>query len=427
MKSKELAIPEDYREFCEVALRVGAHKGAQVYLVGGLVRDLLLGWKPVDLDFLVEGDALGVAEEMAQELRAEVKRRETRFGTASLRTSNGVRIDVAMSRRESYERPGALPVVEPAPVAEDLKRRDFTVNAMAIALDTPAWGHLLDPLGGEEDLRKGELRILHERSFWDDPLRILRGVRLCGRLGYRFESDTSRCIGQALAGDVFRYVSPGRVGDELRLFLQEKAFPEILKLMLELGINTALKPDLPLGWGEVEQATVMARGFQAVDTLGMELPTLNGLVLSCIIPREYHKDLRKAYGIPPALPIPDRKSLVKIEQELQRKSIAPSKIHRLLKGLSKEALVCLVLIASCPLVVSRVCSYIRGEYDGKSLLTGKDLKILGYPRGPAYRKILEQISDLQLDGVLGGRDEAMRWLERNYPLEKIEGGNGAGG
>jgi tRNA nucleotidyltransferase (CCA-adding enzyme) len=196
--------------------RVRAAAGDRaLYLVGGAVRDILLGRSTSDLDFVVEGDsgdAAAIAERIAPGHVAHEQ-----FGTASV-DLDGVRIDIAMARTETYPSPGALPEVHPATLAEDLGRRDFTINAMAVALDGA--GELIDPHGGEADLEAGLLRVLHERSFIDDPTRALRAARYAARFGFSLDPGTERLLRAADLGAVSRYRLDAEMG---RLEAEEDA------------------------------------------------------------------------------------------------------------------------------------------------------------------------------------------------------------
>ena len=166
------------------------------YLVGGAVRDLLLGGSAVDLDVAVEGDAVAVAEEVARRLGGTVRAHD-RFGTATVQAGD-VTVDLASTRSETYERPGALPEVAPAGLDEDLGRRDFTINAMAVGLTGSKAGELRDPHGGAADLEAGIVRVLHDASFVDDPTRLLRAVRYEARLGFAIDPDTERLARDAV-------------------------------------------------------------------------------------------------------------------------------------------------------------------------------------------------------------------------------------
>lgn len=189
-----------------------AAAGIAVYLVGGSVRDLLLDRPRADVDVCVEGDATPVAERLGA-----VVRLHDRFGTATVEV-DGLEVDLATARRETYAHPGALPEVEPASISEDLARRDFSVNAMAIPLDRDPV--IIDPHGGLEDLRRGFLRTLHPRSFLDDPTRALRAARYAARFGFELEPGTEAAL---IAADLDT-VSRGRVQAELRkLAIEDEA------------------------------------------------------------------------------------------------------------------------------------------------------------------------------------------------------------
>ena len=181
------------------------------YLVGGAVRDLLRGADAVDLDIAVEGDARSVARALAERLDGEAREHE-RFGTATVRAGE-LGVDLATTRRETYEDPGALPRVEAASLADDLRRRDFSINAMAVALTGDDLGHLYDPCGGLGDLEAGVIRILHGRSFLDDPTRLLRAVRYEVRLDFRMDDATEPAARAAIAEGAISTVSGARVRD----------------------------------------------------------------------------------------------------------------------------------------------------------------------------------------------------------------------
>ncbi|HVR05719.1 MAG TPA: hypothetical protein VMS02_06730, partial [Solirubrobacteraceae bacterium] len=220
------------------------------YLVGGAVRDLLLGQAPRELDVVVEGDAAA----LAAALGAAVE--HPRFGTALVELPGGARIDVARARRERYAAPGALPDVEPASLAEDLLRRDFTVNAIALALAGKRRGELRAAPHACEDLRAGRLRVLHGRSFEDDPTRLLRLARYRTRLGFAVQEETAGLAEQAVAGGALATVSGARLGAELRLVLAE---PDPVVTLAELerrGVLRALHPRLRF------EAAVLRRAVQ---------------------------------------------------------------------------------------------------------------------------------------------------------------------
>jgi tRNA nucleotidyltransferase (CCA-adding enzyme) len=204
-----------------------AAQGARLYLVGGAVRDLLLGRDPAGLDIAVEGDAIAVARRLDENALAH-----ERFLTAATRLGPA-QLDLTSTRNESYPEPGALPEVEPAPLEQDLSRRDFTVNAMAVPLQGEP--ELIDPLGGRADLEQGLLRVLHDRSFLDDPTRALRAARYAGRLGFELEPQSRSLIAGADLGTVS---ADRRAAELLRIALEPEA-GRALRLATEWGLLRA--------------------------------------------------------------------------------------------------------------------------------------------------------------------------------------------
>ena len=207
------------------------------------MRDLELGRPVRDLDLVVEGDGIAFAREVAARLSASL-REHGRFGTATLTLGNGEKVDVASTRRETYAHPGALPaVVAGASIEEDLARRDFTINAMAVAL-SPGRGRI-DPFGGREDLARGVIRELHARSFLDDPTRSFRAVRYANRLAFRIHPATGRAIAAPPALRALANVSGDRVRREIRLIFEEPRRGRALVRMRGLGLARAVEPALP--------------------------------------------------------------------------------------------------------------------------------------------------------------------------------------
>src|SRR6478672_11974818 len=189
-------------------------EGIGLYLVGGVVRDLLLKRENWDLDLTVEGDGIAFARAVSERYRAGLAVFE-RFATSRLVFLEGLKIDIATTRRESYPRPAALPDVESASLNEDLYRRDFTINAMAIQLNTARFGRLSDPYGGRQDLKAKTLRVLHTCSFRDDPTRIFRAIRFEQRFGFRLERTTMRLLAQAASTNLIQQLSGPRLQNEI--------------------------------------------------------------------------------------------------------------------------------------------------------------------------------------------------------------------
>ena len=221
----EKQLPAELVEFMQAAGLVATSQRQSLYLVGGVVRDLLLGRGNFDLDLVVEGDAISLAQRLADITQGKI-RTHPRFNTAKLRW-NRWSVDLATARSETYERPGALPRVKPGSLASDLFRRDFTINAMAIELVLGRYGQLIDPYRGRDDLNRGWVRVLHERSFIDDSTRIWRGLRYEQRLDFQLEPDTLKLLKRDIP--MLDTISGDRIRHELELILREE-LPEKIEI-----------------------------------------------------------------------------------------------------------------------------------------------------------------------------------------------------
>ncbi len=232
----------------EVVARRARKAGAQAYLVGGAVRDAALGRTPTDLDVALEGPA-STTEKLVHALADEgfmCEARHARFGTATLLSPSGTRIDLAATREEAYPVPGALPVVRcGAPIERDLARRDFSIHAMALALgpDGPE-GRAIDPFDGAGDLSRRRIRLLHERSLADDPTRVLRAARYAARLGFSLDAGFVAAMQHGIASGAFETISGDRLRRALEEVLSEENRGVALTLLLRLDVPAAIVP----GW-----------------------------------------------------------------------------------------------------------------------------------------------------------------------------------
>jgi tRNA nucleotidyltransferase (CCA-adding enzyme) len=221
--------------------QLAKNQGVVAYLVGGPVRDLLLREPNVDLDIAVEGNAARLAESFAR-LRPNARMtRYPAFKTATVHLSDGNLVDFATAREEVYARAGAYPAVKPSGIKEDLLRRDFTINAMAIAINPDTWGKLIDPFGGRADLLCLRLRVLHEKSFLDDPTRILRAARFKARLGLRVENKTLKLLKSAVKNKLLDTIKSQRYLKDFNKILKEPNSKEAISC---LKAWNAYKPHL---------------------------------------------------------------------------------------------------------------------------------------------------------------------------------------
>lgn len=232
-------LPESIKRVLNVIREAASQMEVRAYLVGGFVRDLLLRFPTSDLDIVVEGNGIEFAEQLSRKLQPVKLTPHKAFGTARLLLSDGTHLDIAGSRREDYDFPGALPKVEESTLSDDLFRRDFTINAMALCLREDRFGEIIDYYGGFRDLQQGEIRFLHNLSFIEDPTRILRAVRFAERYGFKLAKFTRDGIITSLEAGVLTKISPERFTEELILIYNESAYQKMGQKLIEHGIYSS--------------------------------------------------------------------------------------------------------------------------------------------------------------------------------------------
>jgi tRNA nucleotidyltransferase (CCA-adding enzyme) len=368
------------------------------FLVGGAVRDLLRGAEPVDVDIAVEGDARSAARALADRLGSEAREYE-RFGTATVETPHGT-YNLAGTRSEVYEAPGELPAVSPASLDEDLRRRDFSINAMAIGLTADDLGHLYDPCDGVADMENGTVRVLHERSFLDDPTRLLRAIRYATRLGFDLDPETERLAREAVAADALSTVSGARIRDELMDLLRETEAPAAIERMRDLEIHSALHPELDPDPELVASAALGAaaigadRAVAALAALVESAPEQLDLWLADLhLPAEERDAASRAARVGP-----------RIAMTLREREHSPSELRELLGREPLEALALALALRAPSEAVLRWVTDLRGV---ALEISGADLLAAGVPEGPDIGRALEETLRRKLDGLVSGRDEEL--------------------
>jgi len=370
------------------------------YLVGGGVRDLMLATESPDLDIAVEADAHATARALAERLGGFVVEHD-RFATAKVK-AEGFAVDIAQTRTEHYPTPGALPVVAPATLAADLRRRDFTINAMAVALRGDDLGHLHDPYGGRRDLDGRTVRVLHDKSFLDDPTRLLRAVRYETRLGFHMDAHTERLARDAIEIGALKTLSGTRLRDALFLLLAEHEAPSALKRLHDLGADRGIHPELEfdatlaasaaIGAGEVGADRVLS----ALAALIVRDPhTLDPWLESLGLEREQRDAVRRAARDASAL-----------AEGLGAVELSPSGIYALLRGEPPEALALALALGVSPEPVLEWASRLRFI---RLDITGDDLIGAGVEPGPALGRALSETLRAKLDGEIEGREEELRY------------------
>ncbi len=431
-------LPAALRDLLEQAGVAAGELGLPLYAVGGFVRDLLLGEPNFDIDLVVEGDAIRLAQALAQRLGGRV-RSHRRFGTAKwilpqellARAGEGrnhagkampASLDFVTSRMEFYERPTALPTVERSSIKQDLHRRDFTINTLAVRLTPDRWGELLDAYGGRKDLDDGLIRVLHSLSFIEDPTRILRAARFEQRFGFQIEPRTQELIADAL--DMLDRVSAERVRHELELILVEAQPERALCRLAELGVLTRLHPQLRCETWYAAKAAELRASLALVARpdnvapppmtlapdaaprlhLALLLYPLSTAAVSEFLER-WH--VRKEYR-ELALEV---HALAKRLDSLRRATLQPSEIVRLLDESSDEARLALRVATDDWLARQRLDLYQRKLKNVRTTVTGDDLRRLGLEPGRIYRQILEQLRNALLDGHIASRADEEAFVQ----------------
>ena len=262
-------VPAPFFSLLQQAGALAEGRYVRVYVVGGFVRDLLLGIPNLDLDMVVEGDGIRFAKALAQRYRARVAT-HGRFGTATITLADGQTLDVAMARTESYEAPGALPTVRRSSIKEDLRRRDFTINTLAIRLNADNPGELVDLYGGLRDLQNKTIRVLHGLSFIDDPTRVFRAIRFEQRLGFQLDQNTDVLITEAVKMGLLHRLSPSRLSAELHHVLLEREPVKTLARLADFNLLQFIHPRLKWtsGLARILNAVEKAIAWHAGLSLG---------------------------------------------------------------------------------------------------------------------------------------------------------------
>jgi len=375
-----------------------------VYLVGGTVRDILLGEQSFDVDIAVEGDAIALARTLARQLGGRVRAHE-KFGTAVVLYGDDQRVDVVTARTEFYDAPAALPTVEHAPIRDDLHRRDFTINAMAASLRGEDFGRLLDPFGGRRDLVAGRIRVLHNLSFIDDPTRILRAIRYENRYGFRMDEHTARlargCIDMGLVGDL----SSERLRDELELLLSEAQIGHAVLRLAELGVATAIHPHLA---ADEEAVELIRRSRELAAQYGLDVPAWR--IGIAALARRLPPD--EVYGWLDRLKMRRRD----VEQIAHAVTVGPRLVERLrTEDLSAAEVVALAepyapdtpLFALALEDLPALHRYFSDLRAIRLEVTGADLAELGLGESPRVGEVLAELRRLKLNGELDGRESEL--------------------
>lgn len=387
---------------------------ARVYAAGGMVRDLLLGIGCLDLDLVVEGDGMALARAISEEYHGRL-RVYPRFGTAKILFAGGGQMDVATARVEFYPYPAALPRVAAASLYHDLSRRDFTINAMAVSLNPGSFGEVIDCFGGRADLARGVVRVLHNRSFIDDPVRIMRAVRFEKRYRLTMEPHTRELAGEAICCAMPAKVPAERLWEEIQHVFQEPQPGLVLDRYRALQLWPFLFPGVEPGkvrrsLAAVERAGQTLRDWSLADPGERWLIYLLVVLheadwtTAAAVCRRYHLNRRRLAQVAAALG-----GWRRICQNLlEPLAVTWSELARQVKAVPREIyplILCHLSGDAAPKRFRQVLAAIRR----RPAINGEDLQRLGYQPGPQFKKALDALWQARVDGVVRNRREELRF------------------
>jgi tRNA nucleotidyltransferase (CCA-adding enzyme) len=384
----------------------------KAYLVGGMVRDLVLGKQNFDIDIVVEGDGIIFAKKLSEILSASIKTYE-KFKTAVLILKNGQRIDIASARIEYYEKPAALPVVKMGNIKQDLARRDFTVNTLVLSLNKKDFGSILDFFGGRKDIAAKRIRVLHKLSFIEDPTRIFRAIRFEQRLGFKMDRQSEKLAISAIETNIFSKLTGIRIREELISTLSEEKPWKALKRLHELGVLKKIGINREITGENINYIKKVLKKYKY-----LKLEVLPGkriekwrLILAVLL-MESSANYVKQWCLEMKIKSKDLsvifESINKFEstkKSLSKKIWLNSKLFKLVHDLPSELL---AIIAGESMVhKSNVERYLKKISNIRLEITGEDLKNLGYRPSKEFKMVLENLLVLKLDGKLKTREDEL--------------------
>jgi tRNA nucleotidyltransferase (CCA-adding enzyme) len=387
------------------------------------VRDALLRIPSKDIDITVVGDGVRLAHLLATELGTQAEVAD-RFGTATVPLEGGLHLDFVTARKETYPNPGALPEVEASTLEDDLARRDFTINALAVPLKRDGFGQLVDRHGGVEDIVARLVRVLHDRSLEDDPTRIFRAVKYAERLGFKIERGTLELMLQAVRDGTLSTVSTERAVRELLTILEEPRAEAMLATLDRLGVLSSIHPGL--AW------TYPPGHIKLTDESNLT-PNQRRDAYLATIAAEYAYDPNEAEALARWLRLPsplvrlmrDAAALAGLWPRLSNDDLRPSDVYTMLNGLDRAALEAFSrfeTLRADSVGWSRFQDFVTRTRGVRTQLTGDYLRALGVKEGPVYSEAMKALHNAVLDGLVSGRAEEERflreWLRERGLLEE---------
>jgi tRNA nucleotidyltransferase (CCA-adding enzyme) len=419
MKEQLQKLPKELRDLISQAVAVARANNMPIYLVGGFVRDLLLGVKNFDLDIVVEGDGVKFAEDLAGCLKSKIVCHR-RFGTATIIVRHDFKIDVATCRKEFYPQPGHLPVVSRGSLKDDLFRRDFSINALALDISCERFGNLVDFFGGRADLKEKKIRVLHEFSFKDDPTRILRAIRFEKRFDFLIEPKTLRLLREAAELGMLQNLEPQRTRDDLILMLKEARPLKEIKRLHELCGFSFLSPGLVLTKSAnalLSSVEKQISWFKRIHRQRRPLDTWLVYLMALLDPlssKQISRVCRRfAFRRGEEIRVLSYKQVKKkFILSLSSAEISPSQISKRLEPLSYEVILMLKAKHKNRNLQRNIENFFKHYNDTKIQVCGKDLHALGISPGPQYQKIFKKVLNAKLDGKVTSKEEELALIAK---------------
>ena len=400
----EKYLPPPVLALAKIAGKEAGELGQELYIVGGVVRDLFLGRVNFDFDLVVEGDAINLARKLAKGSQAKLTV-HSRFGTAKI-TYPGFSLDLATARSETYSKPGALPTVKPGSLKDDLIRRDFSINAMALHLNPQRFGELIDLYHGKDDLNNRLIRILHPKSFIDDATRILRAIRYEQRLGFKLEAETEKLLRHDVA--MLNTISGDRIRHELELILKEDEPERAIRRAEETGVLSQLHPSLKgNGW-----LSKIFAGARQVD-MRISLSTIYLCLFIYNLTEKENEEFILYLNFPKSSAQAMRQTLQLKAQihSLSNPKLKPSDIYQSLHSYTTIAIQANALASQSPIASQHLHLHLTKLRYVKPLLNGDDLKRMGIPAGRQIGEALNTLHKARLNGEVKTRRDEERLVQ----------------
>jgi tRNA nucleotidyltransferase (CCA-adding enzyme) len=419
MKNYLNRVPKELQDLIHLASDISLRSNMPAYLVGGFVRDLILGVKNLDLDIVVEGDAIKFAADFAFYLKAKLTTHR-RFGTATVIIGHSLKVDFATARKETYPYAACLPLVALGSLKDDLARRDFTVNAMAISLSPNEFGRFIDLFKGQNDLKNKIIRVLHDLSFIDDPTRILRAIRFEQRYDFRIEPNTLGYLKEAVKLKMLKKVQPQRLRDELILILKEnqplKPIRRIQKLcgfdFISPGMSVSKKTyaflkrvERQIKWFKETHLSRRKLDAWVMYFTGLvearSINEIRGICSRFVFRKGEEKRIMGYKKIKPGL-----------IHKLSRSQIKPSQFFWILEPLSYEVILLIKAKYKRGALQKNIADFLK-MYNGMRIYTsGEHLWQLGLLPGPRYQKIFRKVLNARLDGWVRTKEEELTLVKK---------------